>query len=988
MSETENTQSELYIAGGEARGNILDEYSSYTYNLTFSMLPMSFYHSGNLPVGYSSAKTKLANRVIIAQTGVTTKFNIDNLTIESVTDNYGSSFTASLQYSTQATFTITEPLGSSLTTLMKMGFDRLRELDAKNTNTFATLYETKKGARKGPLDLPYLLEVDLVGHKPVDGENDREYDGLEFETVGKYMYPCYLTNFDFNPKSEGTEYNFRLVSLQDIGRKLVPETRMLMTELPIEGETIGEMLSDFARKVNKDIKARLHGSAANDDNIRSHTIDVKLGEKFGGDTNILNTDSTINWQKTVDAIDPHYTKPVTRVVESAPDEEVTGDKEETVNMLKITLPKGRPIKQCITDILSHNAQFASLVTDRNFTTDQNSQGTKKDALANVYAPSIQMAAVAKPKGETVTTGGPAFNITYTIDIKLQAGVQTGVQGDTNNETKKKLVEKWGIVKKYDYMFTGLNDQIQGVDISFPFGQVFLFPEYGGMAPTYQDVASKSRDKKMLTNVKDKATDRLLSAPLDIENVLQHFRDLGSDLKSIITGIGADTKEFITGLAAIKLGSTPQSSKLALVNNRLPSSPRAVFAKGLGITKAVQTFDNLFSDLQELQTKIEGAADELEGAVGGGVNLLTGQIAKIVTEAATPFNFTSKLDGVLGSVTEGIDGLVDNLNDATGLSLNSNDIPGLGEVQNLVDDLKSLVETPPGFNPPPGMTNPGFGTITYAPDDESPNEYLEEMDYTIAEASNENEESASIVNGVQGQGKIADDSSQDGDRKQHYMSTALSYGKTGIPYLAKLRMDIKGDPYWLGRQNFKSELDASGGSGMTSILRENIPGAYKTESNNDRTKTDAAPYDAGSVFMAFRYVFPREYEMYQDDRDSHTGRIDFTRVDMSYTGYYLVTKVTNTFANGQFLQSLDCVKANMAPNKAVFVDGNQVHDGDGNNNGNATSGVYSSNNNNENPNPGNAIVNTRSIVLPLDPGNSLAQTIARGGGNQPSYDPGA
>ena len=56
MSETENTQSELYIAGGEARGNILDEYSSYTYNLTFSMLPMSFYHSGNLPVGYSSAK--------------------------------------------------------------------------------------------------------------------------------------------------------------------------------------------------------------------------------------------------------------------------------------------------------------------------------------------------------------------------------------------------------------------------------------------------------------------------------------------------------------------------------------------------------------------------------------------------------------------------------------------------------------------------------------------------------------------------------------------------------------------------------------------------------------------------------------------------------------------------------------------------------------------------------------------------------------------
>ena len=66
----------------ELANNILinpaDAFSSYTYRLTMSMMPYSFYGSGRITLG-----TENTNRIIIAQTGVT-KFQVDELEINSV----------------------------------------------------------------------------------------------------------------------------------------------------------------------------------------------------------------------------------------------------------------------------------------------------------------------------------------------------------------------------------------------------------------------------------------------------------------------------------------------------------------------------------------------------------------------------------------------------------------------------------------------------------------------------------------------------------------------------------------------------------------------------------------------------------------------------------------------------------------------------------------------------------------------------------------
>ena len=122
------------------------------------MLPQSFWYAGVLPIGDLSK-----NKIIIAKTGVTTKFNIDNLQILTANDNYGATFTSSSSITTKATFEITEPLGSSLVSLMTRGWNELRNMDIRNDNKSKDLYDSKN--KTGPLDLMYLLEVDLIGHR-------------------------------------------------------------------------------------------------------------------------------------------------------------------------------------------------------------------------------------------------------------------------------------------------------------------------------------------------------------------------------------------------------------------------------------------------------------------------------------------------------------------------------------------------------------------------------------------------------------------------------------------------------------------------------------------------------------------------------------------------------------------------------------------------------------------------------------------------------
>ena len=904
----------------EVQSNILDEYSSYSYNITFSALPQSFYSSGVLPIGYKNG----GGRVIIAQTGVTTKFNIDDLQIETVTDTNGSTLSQQKSYSTTVAFKITEPQGSSLLTLFQVAYNKLRKIDEKNKHDYSMLY--KPNETSGPLSLPYMLEVQLVGHRTWDADSDTAMiEALEFgtsssskyETIGNWVFPFYLTAFDFNPTTDGTEYQFQGATISGVYKKLVKEARMLTKDIAIEGKNTQELLDQLAERLAflmQSSTAFASYGAEVPDGKGYHKFKIILGDKYNE-----KGEASQDWHKEVQSFFETVTEestPASEELDAGQGDAGTGAEEKTEKVKKMKFSNGTPIKDVIIEIIKQNHNMGTFVTDMVC----NSKGdviAEKETNNTIWSPSILTSTVARPN-ETIPTGGPAYDITFKIDLKYQAGVSCSKNSQKNEtpEDKENAVDKWAICKKYDYMFTGLNDQVLDVDISFPQGQIFLFPENGGLTPTYKDIAAGKRDTQSLEVTKDRTKDRLLlsanAGALDMQVALEHFRKLGRDIKDAVTNLGKNTREVIEGfknqadLAGGALGSLRGG-----VSPRLPSSPASLFTKSKSIAKGAQIVDGLFEDIQDFQQALEDTAEDL----AGGINIAAGQIAKIIADAANPFDFTSQLSGKLNSLSSGIDGLIGQVNSATGLDLSADDIPGLGEAQNLIDEIADFIETPSGFNAGSGWGNSYTFETLIIDDKENKLNYLEEFDFLDLESEEWNFDGHRLGGEALGFGVDADgNKTYDLTQAQHYMTTALSYGKTGIPYLVSMELKIKGDPYWFGRTNYR---DPEALSTAPSILEDkNGVLVYKEENSIDREDKSSAPYGSGSVLTAFKYVFPKEYDHFTEDFDSHTGQINLTKLDPAYSGYYLVVKVVHTFSRGLFEQQLSCVKMLKEPNFVI------------------------------------------------------------------------
>ena len=117
----------------------------------------------------------------------------------------------------------------------------------------------KPGETSGPLSLPYMLEVQLVGHRTWDADSDTAMiealdfgtsSSSKFETIGNWVFPFYLTAFDFNPTTDGTEYQFQGATISGVYKNLVKEARQLSKDITIEGKTTQELLDQLAERLN------------------------------------------------------------------------------------------------------------------------------------------------------------------------------------------------------------------------------------------------------------------------------------------------------------------------------------------------------------------------------------------------------------------------------------------------------------------------------------------------------------------------------------------------------------------------------------------------------------------------------------------------------------------------------------------------------------------------------------------------------------------
>ena len=232
----------------ELANNILinpaDAFASYTYRLTFSMLPYSFYGNGEVTLG-----TENTNRIIIAQTGVT-KFQIDELEINSVVHpspppNLPGNRTSAYRLN----FNLQEPFGMSFIDLLNR---TAYEINKKSPIGFPN-------GKTPPLQtMPYIMEIELLGlPEPQDQLVDLEgNDTSEFgEVFYKTAIPFRIVNFDINPGVSGTSYAIQAVTINEIGTTADSSITIVPQEISITGSTVQELLQSLTDRMNVEQKA-------------------------------------------------------------------------------------------------------------------------------------------------------------------------------------------------------------------------------------------------------------------------------------------------------------------------------------------------------------------------------------------------------------------------------------------------------------------------------------------------------------------------------------------------------------------------------------------------------------------------------------------------------------------------------------------------------------------------------------------------------------
>ena len=179
--------------------NPTDAYSSYTYRLTFSMLPSTFYTDGLV-----NLDLKEGNRIIIAQTSVT-KFQIDNLSISSVVHpSPPPTMKGHKMYNYILHFDLKEPFGMSF-------------IDLLNRTRFE-LNKTLGESEPLPLqNMPYLMEIELIGQEDKLTEDDKLFGDINNgEAFYHTAIPIRVINFDVNPSPTGSEYNIQAVAIDEV----------------------------------------------------------------------------------------------------------------------------------------------------------------------------------------------------------------------------------------------------------------------------------------------------------------------------------------------------------------------------------------------------------------------------------------------------------------------------------------------------------------------------------------------------------------------------------------------------------------------------------------------------------------------------------------------------------------------------------------------------------------------------------------------------
>lgn len=490
---------------GEVYANVLDFYDNPSYNLRLYMVRQQAVKDlqEKLNNGTFSNDTLIApnDMVILAQTAVT-GVQIDNLEIEALTGYEGAQ-------ATKASFVITEPGGASFLDQIQYSKGYLKS----NPETF---------------DTTMFLDIRFQGY--TSDVNNNEQGGEITIISGPITYEMKITSIDLRMDENGSEYSFEALILNTYSFSDSAFTMPL--NFDSKGTTITEHVKSIEEELNRWAKEDTSSDFPDEYEIQMDQV-IGAGQpdaitSIQDETVIQNlelkegsarppTASVTEPQDSGDA----ETDNSTAEIKSNPNQA-----EQKPEILLISHLQGETLERMIERIFSNNKEYLAKST------------RKKDPESSESEAKTDQATVAfvKVVTKTYTTQYDKkrnkFARKYVIIPIMYKTANVNVEDPStqakNEEEKvtrlKQLKAGNHLIKSYNYLFTGLNDQIIDLDISYNTGVVTLLAPKGGA------IGDPAITNRQLAPTTPEGTDTSLGGFIkDVANAAKDLSDFAKGL---------------------------------------------------------------------------------------------------------------------------------------------------------------------------------------------------------------------------------------------------------------------------------------------------------------------------------------------------------------------------------------------------------------------------------------------------------------------------
>ena len=818
---------------GEVAGNVLDEYSSFSYSAKLYMIPPE----AELPAGtkpssggrqdpgviakaaqafktttpsnpdptrggflYGHMSALPEETVVLAQSGVTAGNMIDNIQIENI-----SKFDTGFETRT-INFQIKQPGAANFLDQILLARKRL------GIPTFAT-------------DCPLFLEIMFQGYDEDLDDND---EGAQPYSHGPYRWRMHLAQVSLNVTGEGSEYDVQCVPASQVPYQ--DQFFRMPKNLSTSGDTISEHLADLITGI------REHHENNNDKYQIRDTIGIdlsgligenglkeeKLNTRYDAQSSMI---ANLQFNPGLEDMD------IGQIYKEHKKLRKDEDSQLNIAVYKdtINVKKGISLYDYLCVLLSMNTEFFERATRsvlaesvKAHAEDKNSNKFKKK---DAYTKWLKINADTEYKGfdqfRNVYAKKVIFRPTLfdSVDDRVQANPEENQL--TKEETQARINElSSSVFKSYHYLFSGRNDQIYSCNIEYDNGIAFLLPPAGG---TIGDVSVTGADllaDRVPLN-KDISGGNLTKAVLEAKNN-----------KNVNDFYNNATDADIRSLGGM-LGLNNQELKDAVENK---NSVAALKIKDLLNNRA------LLDQLTQAESRAE-------------VQKLASRIAQTVSDTVN----------VRGSRASGF--------------IYSGDL--IGDINNQINaetlwakarqrgrEIGGLYENAEmDFNP----FVPGVTKIATVKEGKDPTDSLQPPVQQLH-----------IVNEL-------GEASFDGTPRQNLIGYYMQQ-KMEPSFLVKLDMEVKGDPWYLGKPDDGSSTNHS-------------PQGLDTDESNE----DYVVFDKKDNVILFDMQSPRLFDFDVDDEDNNEGYWSADGTAYFISGVYMLVKAVSKFEGGEFKQDISLVK---------------------------------------------------------------------------------